>query len=113
LSLKIGEGSFSIKTNTCHFILSFASDSPPTIHPPHPPPHPHHPHHHPMGSVTVFSDVFVHVAIPTISLLAIAFGSWLWWRVSAVRVRAGPSSSGREYLLEEEQRGEDEVRGCE
>jgi len=66
-----------------------------------------------MGSVTVFSDVFVHVAIPTISLLAIAFGSWLWWRVSAVRVRAGPSSSGREYLLEEDQRGEDEVRGCE
>ena len=63
-----------------------------------------------MGGATVFSDVIVHLAIPGISLLAIVFGSWLWWRVSAVRVRAGPSSSGREYLLEEEQRGEDEVR---
>jgi hypothetical protein len=66
--------------------------------------------HHPAMAVTVFSDVFVHLAIPGISILAIIFGSWLWWRVSAVRVRAGPSSSGREYLLEEEQRGEDEVR---
>ena len=52
----------------------------------------------------------VNIIIPGAALLALAFGIWLWWRVSAIRVRAGPSASGREYLLEEEQRGEDEVR---
>ena len=60
--------------------------------------------------VTVFNDAFAHAMILTSSLAAIAFGTWLWWRVSAVRVRAGPSSSGREYLLEESAQGEEEVR---
>lgn len=53
---------------------------------------------------------------PVIALLAIAFGAFLAWRVAQVKVRSGGSAAGRdagrEYLLEEEARGEDEVRFC-
>lgn len=60
--------------------------------------------------VTVFNDAFAHIMILASAIGAIAFGAWLWLRVSAVRVRAGPSSSaGREYLLEESAQGEEEV----
>lgn len=49
-------------------------------------------------------------------MLAIIFGAWLWKRVSAISMTPGQSvfrsQNGREYLLEEEQRGDDEVRCC-
>ncbi|KAK9830190.1 hypothetical protein WJX72_010203 [[Myrmecia] bisecta] len=57
-------------------------------------------------------DIVPQFLIPGSALLAIAFGLWLWWRVSHVLVKPGHSSrseNGREYLLEEEQRGEDEI----
>ena len=49
---------------------------------------------------------------PIVALLAIAFGAFLAWRVAQVKVRSGSAAgrdAGREYLLEEEARGEDEV----
>jgi hypothetical protein len=66
-------------------------------------------------SVPVFSDVVPAVLIPSAAILAILFGIWTWYRVSAVTVGgtrgAGRPGNGREYLLEEEeQRGEDDVR---
>ena len=49
--------------------------------------------------------------VPFGAILAIAFGAFLWYRVSFITVGGGSSSggNGREYLLEEEQRGEAEV----
>lgn len=53
------------------------------------------------------------ILIPVSAIVSIAFGAWLWWRVSFVSTTAGQSTirsmNGREYLLEEEQRGDDEV----
>ena len=53
---------------------------------------------------------------PIVALVAIAFGAFLAWRVAQVKVRTGGSAAGRdagrEYLLEEEARGEDEVSFC-
>lgn len=53
------------------------------------------------------------IVIPVSAILSICFGAWLWWRVSFVSTTAGQSTirsmNGREYLLEEEQRGDDEV----
>lgn len=53
------------------------------------------------------------ILIPVSAILSIIFGTWLWWRVSFVSTTAGQSTirsmNGREYLLEEEQRGDDEV----
>lgn len=53
------------------------------------------------------------ITIPLSAVLSICFGAWLWWRVSFVSTTAGQSTirsmNGREYLLEEEQRGDDEV----
>jgi len=50
---------------------------------------------------------------PIVALVAIAFGAFLAWRVAQIKVRTGGSAAGRdagrEYLLEEEARGEDEV----
>lgn len=74
----------------------------------------HHAYHnHTADTHTVFSPVVPTVLIPVAALLAIAFGSWLWYRVSAIKVGNGShglrTENGREYLLEEEQRGEDEV----
>ena len=75
---------------------------------PHPKPKP------PMALETVFSDALATWFIPVSAVLGIAFALWLWQRVSAIKVRGGAgvrSETGREYLLEEEQRGESEVRG--
>ena len=48
--------------------------------------------------------------IPISAVIAIAFAAFLWRRVSQIRVGGSRASNGREYLLEEEQRGEGEVR---
>lgn len=62
---------------------------------------------------TVFSSAVPTILIPASAVLSIAFGIWLWYRVSAIKVGNGHhglrTENGREYLLEEEQRGEDEV----
>lgn len=61
---------------------------------------------------TVWSSAFVSTAIPVSALLGIVFALFLWHRVSQIKVRGGAavrSENGREYLLEEEQRGESEV----
>ena len=59
-------------------------------------------------------DLFPTIFIPTTAVIAIFFGIWLWQRVSTVSLTPGQmvfrSQNGREYLLEEEQRGDDEVR---
>ena len=60
---------------------------------------------------TIFPDSFTYF-IPASAVVSIIFAVWLWIRVSAVRVAPAThtrSENGREYLLEEEQRGEDEV----
>ena len=62
---------------------------------------------------TIFGDSATYF-IPTAAVLSIVFAVWLWGRVSTVRVAPAThtrSENGREYLLEEEQRGEDEVHG--
>ena len=60
------------------------------------------------------TDMFVNLFIPISSAAGIVFAIWLWIRVSAVKVRPTDSTqrteNGREYLLEEESRGEAEVR---
>ena len=60
------------------------------------------------------TDMFVNLFIPISSAAGILFAIWLWIRVSAVKVRPTDSTqrteNGREYLLEEESRGEAEVR---
>ena len=70
--------------------------------------------HHMHSVHTTFSPAVPTILIPASALLAIAFGVWLWWRVSFIKVGNGHhglrTENGREYLLEEEQRGEDEVR---
>ena len=74
---------------------------------PHPAPAPS------MSTDTVFGDAWANIGIPASGLLGIAFALFLWHRVSALKVRggaAGRAENGREYLLEEEQRGEAEVR---
>ena len=46
------------------------------------------------------------------AVVGVIFALFLWHRVSAIRVGGGGSlraENGREYLLEEEQRGENEV----
>ena len=65
-----------------------------------------------MGDI-IFSDAVATWGVPISALIGIAFAVFLWQRVSAIQVRGtagGRSENGREYLLEEEQRGEDEVR---
>jgi inorganic pyrophosphatase len=54
----------------------------------------------------------VLVMIPLSAVLGIIFALWLWKRVSAVSMSSGGAfrGGGREYLLEEEQRGDEEVR---
>ena len=75
-----------------------------------------HTHNHTAHVHTTFSPAVPTILIPVSALLAIAFGSWLWYRVSAIKVGNGShglrTENGREYLLEEEQRGEDEVCDC-
>ena len=59
-------------------------------------------------------DAVIYATIPICSLVGILFAIFLWKRVSAIQLTAGSqtirSANGREYLLEEEQRGEEEVR---
>lgn len=63
--------------------------------------------------VPIFGDTVPTVLIPGAAILAILFGIWTWIRVSAVKVGVGGgggrTDNGREYLLEEEQRGPEEV----
>jgi hypothetical protein len=66
-------------------------------------------------SEMVFPDSFADIGVPVSALLGIAFAILLWTRVSSIKVRGASISSGRgdggrAYLLEEEQRGEQEVR---
>lgn len=72
-----------------------------------------HIHNHTNAVHTVFSPAVPTILIPVAALIAIGFGVWLWYRVSAIKVGTGHqglrTENGREYLLEEEQRGEDEV----
>ena len=70
--------------------------------------------HHLHSVHTIFSSSVPTILIPVAALLAIGFAAWLWYRVSSIKVGSGThglrTENGREYLLEEEQRGEDEVR---
>ena len=62
---------------------------------------------------TKLGPIVPNVFIPASALLAIAFAVLLWARVSRVKVAGAGGQfgeNGRQYLLEEEQRGEDEVR---
>lgn len=62
--------------------------------------------------VTVLPDGVVTVGIILSALTGVVFALFLWHRVSKIRVGGGGSlraENGREYLLEEEQRGENEV----
>lgn len=75
-------------------------------------PHPH-PKPQPSEMETVFTDGLVNALVPISAIAGILFALWLWQRVSSIHVRGGAgvrSETGREYLLEEEQRGESEVR---
>lgn len=66
-----------------------------------------------MAGETVIPDLVVSVLIPVASVIGIFFGLWMWKRVASIQLTAGQSvfrsQNGREYLLEEEQRGDDEV----
>ena len=64
----------------------------------------------PVGPVTL-PDGFVSALIPLAALFGIVFALFLWYRVSQISVRGFSSrNGGREYLLEEEQGLESEVR---
>ena len=57
-------------------------------------------------------DLVPTVLIPTSAAVGVVFAIILWQRVSQIQMTGGSVISdgrGREYLLEEEQRGEDEV----
>ena len=54
------------------------------------------------------SDSAVTALIPIAAICAIVFALWLWKRVAGVKLSVKPRL-GDSYLLEEEQRGEDEV----
>lgn len=62
------------------------------------------------------SDGLVNFIIISSALAGVIFALFLWHRVSKIRVGGGGvrrAENGREYLLEEEQRGENEVsKGC-
>ena len=63
---------------------------------------------------TLFPDSVATFGIPISAIAGVIFAIILWHRVSQIHVGGGSASarseSGREYLLEEEQRGESEVR---
>ena len=75
--------------------------------------HRHHPRPPHRMAYPIMHDGLAAALPPIVALLAIAFGAFLAWRVAQVKVRSGGSAAGRdagrEYLLEEEARGEDEV----
>jgi len=61
---------------------------------------------------TALPDSVASGLIAVSAILGVAFALFLWHRVSQIRVGGGGSlrsENGREYLLEEEQRGESEV----
>ena len=63
-------------------------------------------------STALSSDALVNFIIISSALSGVVFALFLWHRVSKIRVGGGGalrSENGREYLLEEEQRGENEV----
>ena len=66
------------------------------------------------GMSTLFPDSVATIGIPISAVAGVIFAIILWHRVSQIHVGGGSASarseSGREYLLEEEQRGESEVR---
>lgn len=66
------------------------------------------------GLSTWFPDSVATLGIPISAIAGVVFAIILWHRVSQIHVGGGSASarseSGREYLLEEEQRGESEVR---
>lgn len=65
------------------------------------------------GNTTTFPDWVPTVGIPLSAVCGVVFAIVLWYRVSLIQVRGGGArtgGSGREYLLEEEQQGEGEVR---
>lgn len=64
-----------------------------------------------MSSAAAAPAWLASYGIPLSAILGVAFAIFLWYRVSQIRVGGGSGSSGngREYLLEEEQRGEAEV----
>lgn len=55
------------------------------------------------------TDENVTVVIPIAAFCGIVFAIWLWKRVSNVKLNVRTHDVGSSYLLEEEQRGEDEV----
>ncbi len=58
-------------------------------------------------------ELFPDIFIPVTAAIGIIFALFLWWRVSAIKVRTGQRSTGedgRTFLLEEELTGEDSVR---
>lgn len=62
------------------------------------------------------SEMLPSVFIPAAALIALVFAAFMWKRVSAISMTPGQSvyrsqATGREYLLEEESRTDDEVRG--
>lgn len=59
----------------------------------------------------MFSDGVATFGIPLAAILGVLFAIFLWHRVSLIKVSGGgsPSNGSREYLLEEEARGENEV----
>ena len=65
-----------------------------------------------MSSDVVFPDWVATWGVPASAVLGLVFGIWLWQRVAQIKVRGGGAvraDGGREYLLEEEQRGEGEL----
>lgn len=59
-------------------------------------------------------DLVPTILIPSASAVGVLFAVFLWNRVAKIQLTGGSvfrSQNGREYLLEEEQRGDDEVRG--
>ena len=69
--------------------------------------------HHFAANNVRLSPLFVNVFIPTTAAVAIIFAIILWLRVAKIKVRPSdghqPAENGREFLLEEESRGEAEV----
>eukprot|EP00890_Picochlorum_soloecismus_P004594 jgi/Picsp_1/5135/NSC_02498-R1_vacuolar h+-translocating inorganic pyrophosphatase len=65
------------------------------------------------GISTLFPDSVATLGIPISAVAGVIFAIILWHRVSQIHVGGGSASarseSGREYLLEEEQRGESEI----
>ncbi|KAL4855826.1 Pyrophosphate-energized vacuolar membrane proton pump [Chlorella vulgaris] len=65
-----------------------------------------------MVLVTKWGDAAINTLIPVSAAVGITFALWLWSRVAQIKVRGNAgvrSENGREYLLEEEQRGESEI----